>query len=57
MPHRLYHSSVSGHLGCLHVLSIINSAARNIAYIVKVKVVQSCLTLCDLMAYTVHGIL
>ena len=26
-------------------------------YRVKVKVTQSCLTLCDLMDYTVHGIL
>ena len=29
IPHLLY-SSVVGHLGCLHVLAIINSAAMNI---------------------------
>ena len=28
-----------------------------IQFIVKVKVAQLCLTLCDPMAYTVHGIL
>ena len=49
--------SASGHSACFHVLSIINSAAVNIGHMVNMKGVQSCLTLCDLMAYTVHGIL
>ena len=29
MYHILIHSSVDGHLGCFHVLDIVNSAARN----------------------------
>ena len=30
MDHILIHSSVNGHLGCLHFLAIVNSAAMNI---------------------------
>ena len=38
-------------------MSQFNLLTRQIAYKVKVKFAQSCLTLCDPMNYTVHGIL
>ena len=30
VPHLLYHPSVDGHAGCLHVLAVVNSATMNI---------------------------
>ena len=46
------------------VLLLLLSSCHKITYLVKclmnlakVKVAQSCLTLCNLMDYTVHGIL
>ena len=44
---------------CLSSLLIINIFLLSslIPFHMKVKVAQSCLTLCNLMGYTVHGIL
>ena len=37
----LIHSSADGHLGCFHVLAIINSAARNIGLHVSLSILVS----------------
>ena len=37
----LIHSSADGHLGCLHVLSIINSAVMNIGVHVSLSILVS----------------
>ena len=37
----LVHSSADGHLGCFHVLTIINSAAMNIRLYVSLSVLVS----------------
>ena len=34
-----------------------HASTKNLNVKMKVKVIQSCLTLCDPMGYTVHGIL
>ena len=37
-PHLLYPSSVNGHLGCFHVLAIVNSAVVNIGMYVSFRI-------------------
>ena len=37
----LIHSSANGHLGCFHVLAIINSAATNIGLHVSLSILVS----------------
>jgi len=46
-------SAINGHLGCFHVLAIINSAAVSIQFS---SVAQSCLTLCDPMNRSTPGL-
>ena len=43
--HIFVHSSENGHLGCLHALAIINSAAMNIGYMYRFKL-QFSLNIC-----------
>ena len=51
MFHIFIHSSVSRHLGCFHVLAIVNSVAVQFS-----SVTQSCPTLCDPMNRSTPGL-
>ena len=53
MYHFLIHLSVSGHLGCFHVLAIVNSAPMNIGVHVSLSILVS-LVVCPAVGLLGH---
>ena len=49
----LIHLTADGHLGCFHVLAIINSAAMNINLFLKIyfSLEDNCFTMCWFLLY------
>ena len=52
----IIHSSVSGHLGCLHVLAFVTSAAMNIAVHVSFGI-TACLDICPKVVLLDHMVI